>query len=467
VLCRKHIALLIITLSFLSLLLSSENEFTTDCDEAREIAKQAYIFAYPMLEDFKTMTIQAIGPGLFNKFYNSRKLRGPDYKEVVRPNNDNIYSALWLDLRSEPVVVSVPAVEDRYYSFQMIDMYTHNFAYVGTRATGTGARTFVISGAFWQGSVPTGVDDVFRSEGNFVLCLVRIAVDMEVEGDLDKVLEIQKGHEIQPLSSYLGEEAPPAADPTIFPTYDTTKAESVEFISYFNFLLGQLEVHPSEKELIEQFGKIGIGPNLPFDFNSMPLGIREAVEEGIKGALETIRNPGEMVGISKNGWNLTKRIFGSREEMQGKYEVRAAAAYLGLYGNSLEEAYCPNGLVDGDGDVYDGSKFKYVLSFDSDELPPVEPKGFWSITMYGEDQFLVANEINRYSIGDRTNMKYGEDGSLVIYIQHESPGADKESNWLPAPDGIFSISMRIYLPSEVALNPLYCPPPVMKSGMAN
>ncbi|MBN2253092.1 MAG: DUF1214 domain-containing protein, partial [Kosmotogaceae bacterium] len=153
------------------------------------------------------------------------------------------------------------------------------------------------------------------------------------------------------------------------------------------------------------------------------------------------------------------------EEMQGKYEVRAAAAYIGLYGNSLEEAYCPNSLVDGDGDTYDGSKFNYVLSFSSDELPPVAPKGFWSITMYDESQFLSANKINRYSIGDRTDMKYGEDGSLVIYIQHESPGADKESNWLPAPDGIFSICMRIYLPSQEALNPiLYCPPPVRKSG---
>jgi len=463
---RKNlITLAILCLFLLSSPIANATELTTDFDEAKEIAKQAYIFAYPMLEDFKTMTVQAIDPGLFNMFYNSRKLRGPDYKEVVRPNNDNIYSALWLDLRSEPVVVSVPAVEDRYYSFQMIDMYTHNFAYVGTRTTGTGARTFVISGPFWQDSTPPGVDDVFRSEGNFVLCLVRIAVDMEIEGDLEKVLEIQKGHEIQSLSSYLGKEAPPAADLTVFPTYDKTKAESAEFISYFNFLLSQLQIHPSEKELIEQFGKIGIGPNLPFDVAEMPSGIREAVEEGIKEALEIIENPGEMVGISKNGWNLTKRIFGSREEMQGKYEVRAAAAYIGLYGNDLEEAYCPNGLVDGDGDTYDGSKFNYVLSFNSDELPPVAPKGFWSITMYGEDQFLVANEINRYSIGDRTDMKYGEDGSLVIYIQHESPGTDKESNWLPAPDGVFSITMRIYLPSQEALNPiLYCPPPVRKSG---
>jgi len=133
---------------------------TTDFDEAKEIAMQAYIFAYPMLEDFKTMTVQAINPGLFNMFCHSRKLRGPDYKEVVRPNNDNIYSALWLDLRSEPVVVSVPAVKDRYYSFQMIDMYTHNFAYVGTRATGTGEKTFVISGPSWRAETPAGIDEV-------------------------------------------------------------------------------------------------------------------------------------------------------------------------------------------------------------------------------------------------------------------------------------------------------------------
>lgn len=460
--CKNLITLVILCLFLFSSPIANATELTTDFEQAKEIAKQAYIFAYPMLEDFKTMFIQAIDPGLFSMFYHKRDLRGPDYREVVRPNNDSIYSRLWLDLRSEPVVVSIPAVEDRYYSFEMIDMYTHNFAYVGTRTTGTGARTFVISGPFWHGDTPFGVDDVFRSEGNFVLCLVRISVNMQVEGDLEKVLAIQDEHEIQSLSSYLGEEAPPAADPAIFPTYDKTKAESAEFISYFNFLLGQLQIHPSEKELIERFGKIGIGPNLPFDVNAMPSGIREAVEEGIKEALEIIQNPEEMVGISKNGWNLS--IFGNREEMQGEYELRAVAAYRSLYGNSLEEAYCPNGLVDEDGDAFDGSKFKYVLSFNSDEVPAVEPKGFWSITMYGEDQFLVANEINRYSIGDRTDMKYGEDGSLVIYIQHESPGADKESNWLPAPHGIFSLTMRIYLPSWEVRDPVHCLVPVKKSG---
>ena len=459
--CKNLITLAILCLFLFSSPIANATELTANFDEAKEIAKQAYIFAYPMLEDFKTMIIQAVDPGLFSMFYHKRSLRGPDYREVVRPNNDSIYSRLWLDLRSEPVVVSVPAVEDRYYSFEMIDMYTHNFAYVGTRTTGTGARTFVISGPFWQGSTPPGVDDVFRSEGNFVLCLVRIAVDMEVEGDLEKVLAIQDEHEIQSLSSYLGEEAPPPADPTIFPTYDKTKAESAEFISYFNFLLGQLEVHPSEKELIEQFGRIGIGPNFPFGVNAMPSGIREAVEEGIKEALEIIESPGEMVGISKNGWNLS--VFGNREEMQGEYELRAVAAYRSLYGNSLEEAYCPNGLVDADGDAFDGSRFNYVLSFNSDEVPAVEPKGFWSITMYGEDQFLVANEINRYSIGDRTDIKYEEDGSLVIYIQHESPGVDKESNWLPAPDGIFSLTMRLYLPSREVLDSLSCLVPVRKS----
>lgn len=444
--------------------IAGTTELTTDFDEAREIAKQAYIFAYPMLEDFKTMTVQAINPGLFNTFYHSRKLRGPEYREVVRPNNDNIYSALWLDLRSEPYVVTIPAVEDRYYSFQMIDMYTHNFAYVGTRATGTGAKTFVISGPSWQDETLPGIDEVFISEGFFVLCLVRIAVDMEIGGDLEKVLDIQKEHKLQPLSSFLGKEAPPAAPTDIFPTYDKSKAESVEFISYFNFLLSQLEIHQSEKSLINEFGQIGIGPDFAFDPEEMSTGIRKAVEEGIREALDLIENPGEMVGVSENGWNLTKRIFGSREEMQGKYEVRAAAAHLGLYGNSLEEAYCPNSLVDEYGERYDGSRFNYVLSFSSKELPPVEAKGFWSITMYDEDQFLVANQIGRYSIGDRTNLVYGEDGSLVIYIQRDSPGVEREPNWLPAPDGIFSISMRIYLPSQEALNPLYCPPPVRKSG---
>jgi len=461
----KSLALLIfLCIALLSIAMANPAELTTDCDQARELARQAYIFAYPMLEHYKTMSVQAIKLGLFNQFYHSRMLRGPDYKDVVRPNNDNIYSALWLDLRSEPFVISVPAIEDRYYSFQMIDMYTHNFAYVGTRSTGTGAKTFMICGPFWEGVTPSGVDYVFESEGVFVLCLIRITVDEQASGDLEKVLNLQKEHKLQPLSHYLGVQPPSATLSSVFPVYDQSKARSVEFISYFNFLLDHLKIHPSERELIAEFGQIGIAPGWVFNSDSMDETVLEAIKEGIGEAIDIIENPGETVGISKNGWNLTKRIFGNREEMQGKYLVRASAAYLGLYGNSLEEAYCPNSLVDGDGDTYDGSKFDYVLSFKSDELPPIEDKGFWSITMYNEDQFMVANPLNRYSIGNRANMVYGEDGSLVIYIQHESPGTERESNWLPAPDGVFSVSMRIYLPSPIALDPLYCPPPVVKAG---
>ena len=463
---RNLILSIVLCISLLSISMANPAELTTDCDQARELARQAYIFAYPMLEHYKTMSVQAIKLGLFNQFYHSKMLRGPDYKDVVRPNNDNIYSALWLDLRSEPFVVSVPAVEDRYYSFQMIDMYTHNFAYVGTRSTGTGAKTFMICGPFWEGETPSGVDYVFESEGLFVLCLIRITVDEQASGDLEKVLNLQKEHKLQPLSSYLGVLPPSETLSDIFPIYSQSKAESVEFISYFNFLLDHLEIHPTERELIEEFGQIGIAPGRDFNPDSIEEAILEAMKEGIREAVYLIENPGETVGISKNGWNLTKRIFGNREEMQGKYVVRACAAYLGLYGNSLEEAYCPNSLLDGDGDLYDGSRYNYALLFKSDELPPIEDKGSWSITMYNEDQFMVANSLNRYSIGDRTNLVYEEDGSLVIYIQHESPGAEKESNWLPAPDGVFSVSMRIYLPSPLALDPLYCPPPVVKAGNA-
>jgi hypothetical protein len=460
---KKLLTLLSVVVFLFAFLGAGSNPATNNCDEAREIARQAYIFAYPMLENFRTMTLQAVIPDAFNRFKHSKGLLGPEFREIVRPNNDTVFSAAWLDLRAEPIIIQIPAICERYYSLQFVDMYTHNFAYAGTRTTGCGARTFLITGPKSLVEVPESIDEVFTSEGNFVLCLARISINPEISGELDAIRKIQKSFLIQPLSSFLGYEAPKSVRTDTFPVFRQERAESAGFIYYLNFLLGQLEIHPSEKALIERFSLIGIGPNLPFDEADLNSEIRAAIEQGIEDAMEVILRPGELLGTTKNGWSLTKRVFGNRNQMQGKYEIRASAAYMGLYGSDLEETYYPISYADADGESYDGSRYNYLIHFESNEIPPVGPGGFWSITIYDEDQFMVPNPINRYSIGDRSRLSYNDDGSLDIYIQHDSPGPDLESNWLPAPNGPFSLSLRMYLPSPRALDPLYCPPGVIKS----
>ncbi len=435
-------------------------------EEARSVAEEAYIFAYPMLENYKTMQIQAIKPRAFNRFQHATTLAGPDDANIVRENNDTLYSGIWLDLRTEPMVITTPTIEDRYFSFQLVDLYTHNFAYVGTRETGTAGRTFMVASPWWKGPKPTGVDNLFRSEGNFVFCLGRTAVNSDIEGDLEKVLEIQQHYVAQPLSQFLGRAAPDPAPMDVFPTYDQALAESPDFIKYFNFLLGQLKIHPTEIELVERFGRIGVGPGFYFDVTDFRPSIQDAIQQGIDSAREQIRGSFLQLGEMKNSWVLTKRIFGSREQMQGQYLVRAGAAKLGLYGANLEEAYYPSVQYDDSGNGLDASVNRYVLSFSPGTLPPVKEAGFWSITIYSmPDQRMVHNPIDRYSIGDRTpGIHYGSGGSLEIYIQSQDPGGDRSANWLPAPSGPLSMTLRMYLPEEEALDPLYAPPGIRKDN---
>jgi len=456
-----------LTLLALSLAACSLPDLTTPGpEEARAIAEEAYIFAYPMLENYKTMYIQAIATSAptfrapFNQLKHSTILLGPEFKDVVRPNNDTLYSTVWLDLRAEPLVISVPAIQDRYYSFQLVDMYTYNFAYIGTRTTGTAAGSYLVAGPAWTGDKPEGVNAVFRTEGNFVYSITRTAVSGQE--DVPNVLAIQQQYRVQPLSAFLGRSAPAGAPGGDFPAYDKATAESADFIRYFNYLLGQLAVHPSEQELIAKFGRIGVGPNRPFDAASLGADTRSAINDGVASARQKIKDQGAKLGEQKNHWNLTPRIFGNREQMQGQYLTRASAAYMGLYGNDLEEAYYPSTNWDAGGDPLDASQHSYVLKFAKSEIPAVD--AFWSLTMYSlPDGLLVENPIHRYSIGDRTEgLKYGADGSLEIYIQRESPGKDKESNWLPAPNGPFNVVLRMYLPKATALNPLYAPPGIQK-----
>lgn len=437
--------------------------------EASAIAEQAYIYAYPMIENYRTMFTQVIDKtapsylGTFNQLVHAAELLGPEFRDVVRPNNDTLYSMAWLDLRAQPIVLTVPEIEGRYYSVQLVDMFTHNFAYIGTRTTGTEAGSYVIAGPQWQGSKPGDAKEAFRSESSFVYCIIRT----EVRGydDLAAVREIQKRYLLTPMSVFLGRSRAPAASGITFPSYDPTRAKSAEFINLLNFLLTQVVIAPEEQELISRFARIGIRPGELSASLALSPELRDAIDagvgQGIIAITQAAEDPSTLQGVTvraERGWVGIDGLFGDGKAMRAKYLARAVAAMLGLYGNDASEAYYPMSKSDASGNPLDGSKHEYVIRFDKDELPQVD--AFWSMTMYSlPDQLMVANPLNRYSIGDRSQLHYGKDGSLTIYIQHQAPGRT-ERNWLPAPDGPFSLQLRMYLPKPEALDPLYLPPAV-------
>jgi hypothetical protein len=434
--------------------------------EAKQMAEEAYIFAFSMLENYKTMYVQAVNKNLptyrapFNRFGHMRQLLGPEFTEVVGPNNDTLYSLAWLDLGTEPIVFSLPDIADeRYFVFQIIDMYTFNVEYIGARATGYQAGKYLFAGSGWDGPTPAGIDGVRRTEGRFVMLLGRTAV--AGVADVPVVNALQEQYTLTPLSAYLEQPSPDPAPTPDFPPYDTQKASSVDFITYFNFLLGQLEPGPDERPLLERWAKIGVKPGQPFNPDALDPEIREAIAAGVAAALEKIKGESLKVGRNVNNWTLIAEGFGYRSMVGGKDLLRAAANMVGIYGNNPEEAYNFSAAKDSDDEALDASKHNYVIHFETP--PPVN--AFWSVTMYKlPTPLFIANPIKRYSIGDRTpGFSPNEDGSVTIYLQHESPGADKEANWLPAPDGPFALALRIYWPKQAILDGKWEPSAIKKA----
>ena len=417
--------------------------------EAKAGIKEAWAWAYAPLEGYQTLYAQAVNrdaPGYvggFNRFRHYSRLATPDDKDIVTPNNDTPYSWAWLDLRAEPIVLSLPAVPKRYYVNQWFDLYTHNFAYTGVRATGREAGNYLFAGPGWKGTVPKGIKEVFRAETEIVGTLTRTALEGGPE-DIPALQAVQAQYRLIPLSQFTGRKAPPASPPVVWPPFDRAKAEGLGFIPYINALLPLMPAVPSEVDMRARFARVGIAPGRPFNANALDPAIRKAMEEGVAEASADLK---ARVLKEKTSMNL----FGTRQFLSADYIYRRnAGAMLGIYGNSKQEALYGSQQTDGNGKVLDGSR-KWLLRFEPGQLPPVTE--FWSITMYGlPERFLVANPLNRYSIGDRTpGMKNGADGALEIYLQNESPGKDKESNWLPTPKGPFFFVGRFYGPKASAL----------------
>jgi hypothetical protein len=422
-------------------------------DEARAIAAEAWLYSYAPIQGYQTMYNQAVNtdfPGFvggFNQFRHYSRSATPADTDIVTPNNDTPYSWAWLDLRAEPIVVSLPPVAaPRYYVNQWFDLYTHNFAYTGVRATGREAGTYLFAAPNWTGTVPEGITQVFRAETDFVGTLTR--TQLYGPDDIPALQSVQAGYTLTPLSAFNGTAAPAPAPAVDWPVWDSGKAQGIGFITYFNALLPFMPAVQSEADMFAQFARIGIGAGLPFDQDTQDTlspEIRAAMEEGIAAAAADLQARALRQTSSRG-------FFGTREELGPDYVAfRNYGALLGIYGNSEAEAFYASQQTDDAGVVLDGSRH-WVLRFEPGQLPPVTQ--FWSITMYGlPERFLVDNPISRYSIGDRTEgLTLGVDGSLEIYIQHESPGPGKEANWLPAPEGPFFFVGRFYGPEAAILD---------------
>lgn len=429
---------------------------TANTTEATAIARDAWIYAYPMMENYNTWYRQAVDSkapeyiGGFNRFRHYSEPFTPANKDVVTPNNDTPYSWAWLDLRAEPMVLTVPTVsKDRYYVCQFVDLFTFNFAYVGLRATGAEGASYLFAGPNWKGETPKGIKQVFRAETEIVGTLTRTVLDGAA--DVPNVKAVQAGMKLQPLSAFLGQPAPPPAPPIVFPPPDKAKEASPDFIGYLNFFLQfAMPPHPSELALRQRFEKIGIAPGKPWDAAKVDAALLAAINQGVKDGEKALKDK-LAVTFDSNG------LFGPRNPAKNDYLTRAAAANKGLYGNSLEEAWYG-------GYVGDGAK-PATIHFPAGKLPPAN--FFWSMTLYTlPDRFLYANAIERYSIGDRTKgLKYGADGSLILTVSHEpSAGNDAKANWLPAPAGKYSLVARVYGPKSELMNGSWKLPPLQAQG---
>lgn len=439
---------------------------TTDPDEARRVAEQAYVFAFPMLEFHRTMLAMSLRDDLptyrgpLNTLWHEDELLDHTFTTVVTPNTDTLYSMAFLDLRAEPMLLTLPPVAaDRYVSFQLTDQYTHNIGYVGTRATGNEGGTFMIAGPGWDdGITPAGLAGVFRSESDFLFVLGRTQVDGSA--DLPAARRLMDEYALEPLSGHLPGYTPPAAPalrPSDVPLPEPDRAASVAFIGQLNWLLGHVAPHPADATLLEWFSRIGVVPGAPFDPGDLTEDTRTAIEQGIRDARVRIDAAATDVGERRDGWQVSLDAFGNRRRMQDRWLERAAAAAVGLFGNDAEEAVYPMTRIDGEGRPLDGGRFDYEVRLPAP--PPV--RGFWSVTVYRlPERLFVPNEARRYSVGDRTaDLRQAIDGSIIIRLG-TAPPSGSDVNWLPAPHGPFFLVMRLYIPEDAVLDGSWSPPPV-------
>jgi hypothetical protein len=434
--------------------------------EARAIAKEAYIYAFPMVDNMRvqyayfTDKNSADYKATYNTLFNIPRVFTPDDKAIQTPNSDTPYSWIGLDLRAEPIVFTVPPIaRERYWSLQLIDLYTHNFDIPGSRTTGNDGGCLLIAGPNWHGEEPQGITKVIRCETEIASAQFR--TQLFDPADLNNVKQIQAQYVVKPLSALLGRPAPKAAPSIDFPKPLTpvTQKTSLEFYSLLNFYLQFCPTHPSEKALMDRFARIGVGAGQTFDASKRSPETKQAIEAGMADAWAEFK---DLLGRINKGEVTSGDAFGTREFLKNNYLYRMGAAVTGIYGLSKEEAIYLPYFVDGDGQKLDGAN-RYSLGFKKGQLPPAD--SFWSLTLYDQPaSLLVANPINRYLLNSTmlSQFKMDDDGGLTLHIQNESPGKDTEANWLPSPKGLFWVVLRLYVPKPDALEGRWIAPPMKR-----
>jgi hypothetical protein len=419
-------------------------------EEVKATAEEGYHYGLPLVMAYTASyefwldksSSQYKSP--MGELVHSRRVFTYEDTAVIVPNSDTPYSFVCLDLRAEPWVVSVPEVEKgRYFSVQMVDWNTFNFGYIGSRATGNGAGDFLVVGPDWKGEAPAGIKGVLHSSSQFAIAIIR--TQLFGPDDMPNVVKIQDGYQVRPLSAFLKQPAQPAAPAIDFPKASAQLAKE-NFFGLLEFVMQLAPAGPEEMDIRAKLARVGVGPGKKFDFKDLPPAHKAAALEGVKAGMAKVQERMGSIGKRINGWQVGS-AFGNREFFKGDWLLRAAAAQAGIFGNNAEEAVYPMSRWLPDGDLIDTSKNNYEVTFPAGQFPPA--KAFWSVTMYdGKSQLLIKNPINRYLINSPMlpGMKKNDDGSLTLHIQKDSPGTDKESNWLPAPDGPVYLVMRLYWP---------------------
>jgi hypothetical protein len=434
--------------------------------QVRTMAEEVYIYGYPLVlmgVTQKVMTnVPAPGAGRapLNQFVHQRAFPTPESKDVVWPNADTFYSIAWLDLSLGPLVLHVPDTRGRYYLMQMLDAWTNVFAAVGKRSTGTQAGDFAITAPDWPGQLPPGVQEI-HAPTNLVWIIGRIQTNGRA--DLAAVNALQDQIKLIPLSAYGQPYSPPREVPVVpgvdMQTPPGTQVARMPAATFFPTLAELMKTNPPsplDAAILQTCAAIGIVPGREFDPRQLKPNMVKELDAAIKLAQEKIAVRAQHLGTVENGWVVMRRKVGAYDR---DYLQRAAVAFSRLGANLPADALYPATAVDGEGQPLTGTN-RYVLHFPPGETPPVN--AFWSVTAYDGDGFFVPNPIHRYAIGDQDRLQFSPDGSLDLFIQHDSPGKDREANWLPVPPGPFHLVMRLYWPKAAALTGHWQPPAVTR-----
>lgn len=435
--------------------------------DPHDLAVEGYLYLYPLVTmevSRRQMTNVGLGeaPGRapMNVFAHLRSFPEADFRMVVRPNFDTLYSSVWLDLSDGPVVVSAPDTGGRYYLLPMLDMWTNVFASPGWRTSGTDAGSWAVVPPGWTGDLPPGVRAI-QAPTPYVWVIGRTQTNGP--SDYDAVHVVQDGFTVTALARWGLPPQPPRVvidrnvDMATEPMRQVNALSAAEFFDLGARLMGRHAPAVTDWSIVERIARIGVVPGEPFDAAALDPGVLSALETVPADALERMKAFAPQMAKTVSGWSLntdTMGVYGN------SYLKRAVVALMGLGANQPEDAFYPLQFADNTGQPSIGA-YRYTITFAPDAVPPVD--AFWSITMYDEEGFQIENRIDRYAIGDRDALTYSPDGSLTILIQAEDPGAEQEGNWLPASKGPFSLTMRLYAPHAAALDGRWSPPPLTRA----